>query len=184
MRRNGDTDLLAGFQPWRPETFEPVVLAYQDRLLGFACRLLGNLADAEEVVQDTFVRAFRHLRRRPRDSWNDIELTPWLYRITLNLCRDIGKARSSNRGVGPLEADVPSQNDDIQASTLRMEVEAAIRQLPHGYGLVVLMRYVDQLTLDEMAQALKLPLGTVKARVHRGTRLLRQILASYLEEGE
>lgn len=185
MRHIGKGDPLARFQPSQPDTFGPVVLAYQERLLGFAYRLLGNSADAEEVVQDAFVRAFRHLQRRPRDSWEDIELTPWLYRITLNLCRDRGKARARNRTEqlpeeAVLEGTGPDPSEEV---TLRAALEDAIGSLPLGYRAVVLMRYVDHLTLEEMARALELPLGTVKARVHRGTRLLRQLLATSLGDG-
>ena len=184
MRRRQEADLLAGFHPAQPDTFEPVVLAYQDRLVAFARRLLGNAADAEEVVQDAFVRAFRHLQRRPRETWGDIELTPWLYRITLNVCRTYGKARARRRTEElPADGALPGAEECAAAVALGMALEAALGRLPAHYRTVVLLRYVHQLTYEEVACVLGRPLGTVKASVHRGTRLLRQLLASSLGEG-
>src|SRR5918911_1460427 len=78
--------------------FEQLVLHYQDRLYGFALRLIGDPADAEECVQDAFVRAYRALRRYPSERRRALRLQAWLYRITLNVVR--------NRVRGPRPASV------------------------------------------------------------------------------
>src|ERR687883_333910 len=68
--------------------FEQLVLHYQGRLYGFALRLIGDPADAEECVQDAFVRAYRALRRYPSERRRALRLQAWLYRITLNVVRN------------------------------------------------------------------------------------------------
>lgn len=177
--------MLEHFDPNQPDTFEPVVRAYQSSLVTFAWRMLGNGADAEEAVQESFIRAFRHLRRRPRETWGDIELTPWLYRIALNVCRTKGKAQSrrvETTDRAPLD-EAPS-HECWDAPALQETIESAIGRLPSPYRAVVLMRYIDQLSYQEIAHALNQPLGTVKAKIHRGTRKLRRLLADSLEAGD
>ncbi|MBI4312703.1 MAG: sigma-70 family RNA polymerase sigma factor [Chloroflexi bacterium] len=178
-----EKELLAGFDPADADTFAPLVLAYQNMLIAFAGRMLGgSRADAEDVAQEAFLRAFRHLQKRPKDTWEDLRLTPWLYKITLNLCRDRAKEALARGGSSVPVETLASQASDSFDPGLVMAIESAMRRLPPLYHAPVVMRHVDQLAYHEIAAALDVPLGTAKARVHRGTRLLRELLTPLLEE--
>ena len=132
------------------------------------------------------MRAFRYLQRHPRTSWADMELNPWLYRITLNVCRSFLKKEGPRRSHVSLEDSMsPAQGQDCaEQACLRIAIEDALGQLPIHYREVALLRYVHQLSYVELAHVLQRPLGTVKARVHRSTRMLRRLLGSSLLRGE
>ena len=167
--------------------FEAVVVAYQDRLYGFALRLGGDRRDAEEIVQDTFIRAYRALRDYEAARIRDLALRPWLYQITLNVARN--RARRRAVPITPLERgdDGAGRREELLADdeTLRpeqaaerAETAAALAQLvsrlPLRYRAAVILRHIEGLTYPEVAAALDQPLGTVKANIHRGVRLLRR----------
>lgn len=169
-------------------TFERVVLAYQDRLFTFALRLCGDRRDAEEVVQDAFIRAYRALLSYDAERIRALALRPWLYRITLNLARNRLRGRASV----PLPLPEEQQEGERVAATaplrareeqgpaqiaeraeLSVRLVAALDTLPPRYRTAIVLRHVAGLSYPEVAAALMLPTGTVKAQVHRGVALLR-----------
>lgn len=167
--------------------FEGMVIAYQDRLYGFALRLGGDRRDAEEIVQDTFIRAYRALRDYEAARIRDLALRPWLYQIALNVARN--RARRRAIATTPLERgdDGAGRREELLADdeTLRPEQAAEraetaaalarlVSNLPTRYRAAVILRHIEGLTYPEVATALAQPLGTVKANIHRGVRLLRQ----------
>jgi RNA polymerase sigma-70 factor (ECF subfamily) len=167
--------------------FEGVVVAYQDRLYGFALRLGGDRRDAEEIVQDTFIRAYRALRDYETVRIRDLALRPWLYQITLNVARN--RARRRAIPTTPLEADANdagrreellADDEMLRPEQVAERAETAttlaqlVSELPPRYRAAVILRHIEGLTYPEVATALDQPLGTVKANIHRGVRLLRQ----------
>jgi RNA polymerase sigma factor (sigma-70 family) len=158
--------------------FEELVRCHQDTVYGVALRLLGNPHDAEDVAQDTFVRAYRALSGWPPGRVAELRLRPWLARITLNLVRNRARDR---RPTQPLEADPPAAPDDGPAAALdRKDATATwarlLAGLPEIYRAPVVLRCVEGLAYAEVAEALGRPPGTVKAQVHRGLRQLRDAL--------
>ncbi len=169
-------------------TFERVVLTHQDRLFTFALRLCGDRRDAEEVTQDTFVRAYRALLTYDVARIRALALRPWLYRITLNLARNRLRGRAAaplplpeeHRDEGHVAATPPLQaraEDGPEQVAERAELSdrlaATLDTLPPRYRTALLLRHVAGLSYPEVAAALTLPAGTVKAQVHRGVALLR-----------
>ncbi len=169
-------------------TFERVVLAYQDRLFTFALRLCGDRRDAEEVTQDAFIRAYRALLTYDAERIRGLALRPWLYRITLNLARNRLRGRASaplplpdehqdeggSAATPPLQARAdqgPEQS--VERAELGARLIAALGSLAPRYRAAIVLRYVAGLSYPEVAAALTLPTGTVKAQVHRGMALLR-----------
>jgi RNA polymerase sigma-70 factor, ECF subfamily len=167
-------------------SFEQLVLAFQDRLYAFALRLSNNPQDAEEITQDAFVRAYRALDRYPPERVRTIALRPWLYQIALNIFRN----RVRNR---PLPSVPLNQRDDgrelesedvkqvspdmaLEHAEFRGSLATLVAALPERYRLAVVMRHVQGFDYGEIAAVLKQPIGTVKANVHRGTRMLREAL--------
>jgi RNA polymerase sigma-70 factor (ECF subfamily) len=167
-------------------TFEAVVAAYQGRLYGFALRFCGDRRDAEEITQDAFIRAYRALHSYDATRIHELVLRPWLYQITLNVARNHARKRRPN--TTPLD-DVAEQDgtgghhlsDEVaqrpEALVERTEtgaiLAALVTDLPTRYRAAVILRHVAGLSYPEVAATLDQPLGTVKANIHRGVRLLR-----------
>lgn len=161
--------------------FPDVVRAHQDGIYSIALRLTGTAADAEEVAQDTFVRAHRALHGYDPGRRGELALRPWLARITLNLCRNRARAASRRPRTAPLdEATAPaSAAGDSSTGAIRhetaAELAAALALLPEAQRRAVVLHHGGGLTYREVALVTGRPEGTVKADVHRGLDALRSI---------
>jgi RNA polymerase sigma-70 factor (ECF subfamily) len=165
--------------------FEELVRTFQDRLYGFALRMLSSPQDAEEAAQDTFVRAYRALERYPDDRVSTLRLRPWLYQIALNVVRN--RVRRPALTQVDIEYDLASQTRDEQPEGATVsnetfaELSTAITRLPERYATAVVLRHVQGLSYAEAAEILDQPVGTTKSDVHRGLRLLREALEPEFE---
>jgi RNA polymerase sigma-70 factor (ECF subfamily) len=167
-------------------TFEAVVLSQQDRLYTIALRMLGDRGDAEEVVQDAFVRAYRALNTYDRRRIEELQLRPWLTTIVLNVCRNRTRRRvpttvaldnpDEERSSVPVRDERPGPHDSAVRREAAHRWAALVAALPATYRAPVVLRHVDGLSYAEMAEALGRPEGTLKAQVHRGLALLRSAL--------
>jgi RNA polymerase sigma-70 factor (ECF subfamily) len=171
------------------ERFDKIVDEYQRRLYGFALRMTGNREDAEEIVQDAFVRAYRALAKMSPEQRADLRLQPWLYTITLNVTRNrLRSKRPANVALDALaDADAllrgsavregPPQPDHIVEQKAEMAlVERALLQLPMHLRAAATLRFIEGRSHPEIAEILNQPIGTVKSHVHRAVRILRRIL--------
>jgi RNA polymerase sigma-70 factor (ECF subfamily) len=170
------------------EHFDKVVEEYQRRLYGFALRMTGNREDAEEIVQDAFVRAYRALAKMSPEQRAELRLQPWLYTITLNVTRNRLRSkrpanvaldamadadailRSSTREGPPQPEKIIEQNADMAL------VEQALLKLPMHLRAAATLRFIEGRSHPEIAEILDQPIGTVKSHVHRAVRVLRRIL--------
>ena len=173
-----DASLAVGLGADLDATFEQVVLVYQHRLFGFALRLSGKPAEAEDSVQDAFVRAYRALKKYPEEQRRTLQIRPWLYRITLNVVRN--RARGQKPTV-ELDGQWPSSGEDqpeplAEAAERRRELARLLANLPDRYRAAVVLRHVQGLPYAEIATILDQPVGTTKANVHRGVNLLRHAI--------
>jgi RNA polymerase sigma-70 factor (ECF subfamily) len=169
------------------ETFDRIVDDFQRRLYGFALRMTGNREDAEEIVQDAFVRAYRALGKMSIEQRRELRLQPWLYTITLNVTRN--RLRSKRPPSVALDSladpdallrgsvDGPARPDDIVEQNAEVAlVEAALLQLPMHLRAAATLRFIEGRSHPEIAEILNQPIGTVKSHVHRAVRILRKIL--------
>ena len=189
-------DLAARLAADLDGSFAGLVVVYQDRLYRFALRLTGSPRDAEEIAQDAFVRAYRALSGYPPERVRALTLKPWLYQIALNVCRN--RTRGKRLRLVPLDAPgddatrdgraEPEDDERARPETLVERAErsdelgALVAALPRRYRAAVVLRHVEGLSYGEVAAALGQPVGTVKANVHRGIRLLRAALAEETSE--
>jgi len=164
--------------------FEQVVRTYQDRIVSAAGRALGDLPRAEELAQDVFVRAYRALQTYDRPRIRQLRLRSWLFAIAMNLIRNavrnkrrptVGLERADGTPLGladpaPSPAALVERGDDWE------RVGLAIRNLSPKLHDAFVLRYVEELSYDEIATALSQPLGTVKANAHRGLASVRAFL--------
>lgn len=166
-------------------SFEELVLAHQRLVYGLALRVVAVPADAEEVAQDTFERAYNALAGYPAERVAAMRLRPWLAQIALNLARNRLRrrpppARPLEDGDGqPMAVAAPAASQPDQLAERRQERELLVELLaglPRGWREAVVLRHVEGLPYAEVAEVLGRPVGTVKTHVHRGVRQLRATL--------
>ena len=187
-----DTDLLARLAADLDGGFERLALAYQHRLYAFALRLTGQREDAEEIAQDTLVRAYRALGRYPAERVRGLALRAWLFQIALNVARNHARVHrpllvslDGEEGRGAPEPSAAAEERPealVERAEHRQELVALVLALPERYRVAVVLRHVEGLGYREIGAVLGQPVGTVKANVHRGVRLLREAMSQRLSE--
>lgn len=171
--------------------FGQVVLVYRHRLHVFALRQTGNAQDAEEIVQETFLRAYHALKNYPVARIRTLHIQQWLYKITLNVFRN--RARRAEPQSVPLDVSEESPmleiedqsggpDAEVSRSEWKRELERWVATLPEPYRSAVNLHYFEELSLREVAELLNQPAGTVKTNVHRGLQLLRRDLKTQANE--
>jgi RNA polymerase sigma-70 factor (ECF subfamily) len=163
-------------------SFEALVVAYERLVFGLALRVVGNRADAEEVAQDTFERAYAALAGYEAERVAAMALRPWLATIALNLARNRLRrrpppARPLEDGDGqPVAVVAPAAAEPAAVAERRSERDfwaELLAGLPQSQREAVVLRHVEGLAYAEVAEVLGRPVGTVKTHVHRGVRQLR-----------
>jgi RNA polymerase sigma-70 factor (ECF subfamily) len=147
--------------------FERVILRYERRVLLTALRLLGRWEDAQDAAQEVFVRLHRYLERFD----DSLELAPWLYRMTVNVCRDLGRKRTAHDELDPNAAD-PAWGPERSARSAeeRRILQAALRRLPRKERAALVLRDIEGLPTREVARILGSSEATVRSQVS-GARL-------------
>jgi RNA polymerase sigma-70 factor (ECF subfamily) len=174
--------------------FESLVRGHQDRLYSVALRIVGDPADAEEIAQDAFVRAYRALASYEAGRIRELHLRAWLATIAINLARNRRRRISDRQPALPIstvEATPAEPRQDREAGPEAVHGRRAVRErwagllatLPERYRIPIVLRHVDDLSYSEMAEVLERPEGTLKAQVHRGLALLR-VAAEHIEREE
>ena len=158
-------------------------MTYQHRIYGVALRMMGGRAEAEEVAQETFLRAHGALA----EFRGDARLSTWLYAIASRLCLNrlaSGEHRMARRRSDTLEVLPGREGDEPGGDLERSEREAAlhraISELSEERRMVVVLRDLEGLSYDEIAAALGLEVGTVRSRLHRARLDLKEKLERYL----
>lgn len=167
-------------------SFPQLVLAYQHRLYTFTLRQSGSPQDAEDIVQEAFIRAYYALDDYPPERIQFLKLQPWLYKITLNVF--YGRLRQAKLQFVPLDVSEESTHLDIEDDWRERPdavlsdrealhaLETLVHTLPAQYREAVNLFYFEELSYREIAELLNHPIGTVKSNLHRGTKLLRKTL--------
>lgn len=183
-----DDELRAALAVNVDGAFESLVLAYQQRVYAFAYSLCSCRHDAEEVAQDTFVRAYRALKGYPCAQTAGLALKPWLFRIAVNVWRNrVRVRRAPSVSLDAIDEDdrwaiEPSDDAAEQPEMVLVVAEqwsdlgALVAMLPPHYREPLVLRHVHGFTYGEIAAMTARPEGTVKSDVHRGARLLRTAL--------
>lgn len=161
--------------------FELLADAYRPTLMSLAMRMLRNSDDAHDVVQDTFVKAFRAIK----DFDPSRPLKPWLCRICSNCCVDAVRTRrrdgeSLDQHEYMLADEGAEVDDTAEGSILQSQVLAAIDRLPEKYRKIILMRHFRHMDVIEIAEALDKPEGTIKSWLFRARAMLKRDLQPVL----
>lgn len=190
-----DEALVARARGGDAAAFDALVVRHQDRVFNMALRLLNHREDALDVSQEIFLTVFKALHRFEGKA----RFSTWLYRVTVNRCRDELRRRGmvkhtrpqslearrdpdTERRADPPSAD-PAPPELAQARETGELVTAAIAGLPDEARETLVLRDVEGLRYEEIAEVLGIPVGTVRSRLNRARTLLRERLAPILEPG-
>jgi len=185
LKDMSDEDLMELFQAGTVEAFNILVDRYSERLKHYLYGFLGDSRRCEDLLQDTFLRVYRN-----RHSYQRIaKFSTWLYTIAGNLARSEYRKRkrrrmhsiqSVNRENEEYEMAIPDETfspDKYTESQLQDRyIQDALRQIPPSFREVVIMRDIQQLAYEEIAEITGLPMGTVKSRINRGRTKLQSLL--------
>ncbi|TQO19094.1 RNA polymerase sigma-70 factor (ECF subfamily) [Rhodoglobus vestalii] len=174
--------------------FEEQALPYMDQLFGAAMRMTRNPSDAADLVQETFVKAFQAFAQFQQGT----NLKAWLYRIQTNTFINIYRKAQRNPYQGTIDELEDWQLGGAESitqsvSTRSAEAEAidhlpdsavkdALQSIPEDFRLAVYFADVEGFSYQEIADIMKTPVGTVMSRLHRGRRMLRELLADYARD--
>ena len=165
------------------DAFEALVRLYEKRVFALTMRMCKNPEDAAEAAQEAFLSAWQGLRFFRGES----SFSTWLYRLASNACVDLLRREGRHRAAaGPslnaeeLNLDVPdtarSPQEEAERKELRRQIEAGLQSLSPDHRQVLILREMHQLSYDEIAETLSLDVGTVKSRINRGRKQLRNFL--------
>ncbi|NLX21542.1 MAG: sigma-70 family RNA polymerase sigma factor [Phycisphaerae bacterium] len=180
-------DVILRAQRHEPEAFDTLVDAYSSRLYGFFYRHTGSRHDAEDLLQEVFVRLVRRIGEYQHDGRFDA----WLFRVAANLLRDRGRRAKRTREVGiqPAEADREFEilapqpegpdgrpDDPVERAEQLDRLQWALGQLSEAEREVILLRHFSDMSFRQIAEVMGTPLGTALARAHRGLNRLRELM--------
>jgi len=158
----------------RDERFETDALPHLRALYGTAYRMTRNAHDAEDLVQETFLRAYRGFDRFEPGTNIRAWLFTILHRVRTDAFRRAGRSPQTVEMIGEGPA-VPAPQEALASGA--EDIERALAALPEVFRVAVLLRDVEDLSYDEIAGVLDIPIGTVMSRIHRGRVLLRAALS-------
>lgn len=178
----------------KQQEFDGLVRRHHKHAYNIAYRMTGNHADAEDLTQEAFVRAFRFFGNYRRD-W---PFDNWLYKIMSNLFVDDLRRRPKKQGQSldqPL--DTGNANDDVYleiadfasnpeklivSQELDEHIQRALNCLPKDFRMTVILADIEGLSYEEISEAMRCSLGTVRSRLHRGRKLLRSKILAFQKE--
>jgi RNA polymerase sigma-70 factor (ECF subfamily) len=189
-----DREAVQAFRDGDPGAFDLLVLRHQDRIFRLACRLVGDPESALDAAQETFVKAWRALDRFEGAA----RFSTWLTRIAINQCRNELRRRRTVKHTRPLSLDASRPGSEVTIrETLAAdgpdawevergrEVGAACRQaltqLDPEAREILMLREVEDLSYEDMAEVLDVAVGTIRSRLHRARRELRRRMAGVLD---
>jgi RNA polymerase sigma-70 factor, ECF subfamily len=192
LKSADDTAVVESFLAGEYRAFEELVARYHVRLINFVYRTIGDREKAEDLVQEVFIRVYRHLHRFDRGK----KFSTWIYTIASNLAKNELRNRSRNPLVlfqaikrnwddedRPLQfEDSASRPDDLYRKRhLREVVEAAVARLPEHHRQVFVLRELEGKSYEEIAEITACNLGTVKSRLNRARTSFADIIAPALK---
>lgn len=169
------------------EEFQKVMVPYMDMLYGYAVYLTGDKEDASDLLQETYLKAYRFFDKFQRGT----NAKAWLYRVMRNT--HINDYRRTKRTPDLVEYDEQVSHhymtrrdepgpDQIPGEIFEDEVAVAIAKLPEKFKSVIVLRDVEDLPYEDIADALEIPIGTVRSRLHRARSILFDILKSHAKD--
>lgn len=193
LRAQDDSAVVSAFLNGEERAFQELVERYQTRLLNFIFRTIGDRERAEDLVQEVFIRVYRHIHRFDRSK----KFSTWVYTIASNLAKNELRNRSRNplvlfqtmKGTAREDDDRPLQFEDTTARPddlyrkrhLRELVEETVAQLPEHHRQVFVLRELEGKSYEEIAEITDCNLGTVKSRLNRARNAFASMIEPWLD---
>lgn len=185
-----DRELVRRLRERDERAFRELVAEHRDRVYNLTYRMLGNRAEAEDVAQEVFISVFKTV-----DSFREeAKLSTWLYRVTVNHCKNRIKylARRHDRSQDELDESagavaaqgpagpLPRPDRAVEGAQMEKVLQEAINSLDEDHRAVVILREVEDLSIEEICEITGLPDGTVKSRLHRARLALRKKITRHV----
>jgi RNA polymerase sigma-70 factor (ECF subfamily) len=177
-----ERDLIRRFKQGDSSAFEALIRKYQDRVYNLCRYMLQDPQNAQDAAQDVFLKVYRGLKNfRP-----DASLYTWIYRIAVTTCLDsTRKSRREAIRSEPLTEDLPSDEPVTErlyeSGEIRASIQQALQKLPQKMRAAIILREIDELSYEEIAEVLHTSAGTVKSRISRARKRLRHLLKKILD---
>lgn len=183
QRAAEDVDLIERFVGGDVSAFEELMAAHEDRVFGICLRMLRDRDTALDAVQETFINVFRKAHMYKAEA----AFSTWLYRVAVNTCYDQMR-KTKRRQAQPLPETLdpadPQSGDELEAIELRPQIEEALQALTPEFRAAVILVDIEGHALEQAANMLAVPVGTVKSRVFRGRKLLARSLGNLRPRSE
>jgi len=184
-----DEELMSQIKKGKVEAFEMLFARYRKPLFSFILRMLGDFHRAQDIFQESFLRVFRHAQRFDES----LSFSPWLYRIARNLCLEEIRRRERVETISidegaelqPKELwEGRTPDEELERREMGRVLEGAILRLTWKQREVFLLREIQGLSYEEIAQVTGMSVSAVKSCLHRARMALKEMLAPYLKSGE
>lgn len=185
-----DEQLINEFKEGNNKAFDEIVYRYKDRLVNFLFRYTGNKDDSEDLAQDAFIKLYRS-----KHLYQEIaKFSTWFYTIAINIAKTFKKKRGKLSTLSISDYDQDSEKDfDLPANTIEPDeyanavienyyIQKAINSLDDTYREAIVLRDIQDLDYEEIAEILKVPIGTVKSRINRGREKLKVLLKIFINQ--
>jgi RNA polymerase sigma-70 factor (ECF subfamily) len=192
MKNLTDNELMMLAKDGSEEAFAIIIDRHKSGVTGFIFRMLGNYEDAVDLAQESFVRVFLAINRYKSSH----AFSTYLYRIASNLAISELRKRKRRRLISltwvrsggdsmeefeiPLASAEPGPEMDVVEEERRIAIEKAVMSLPEKYRAPIILRDINDLSYEQVAESLGLGIGTTKSRISRGRAVLREKLADYI----
>jgi RNA polymerase sigma factor (sigma-70 family) len=181
-----DEELVRAMADGDQAAFEVFIHRYHGPILGFLERMLADPGKAEDFTQETFVRLIRQLKK----GEIPLQIRPWLYRVATNLCKDYWRSKSvqKERSADELSDDLPDTKASVYEiyarQESRLEIIQTLEEIPAVQKEIILLRFYQDLKLQEIADTLELSLSGVKSHLYNGLRKLKKRLDERSTKGK
>lgn len=192
MVYHGDEMLVKGCKKGRMDAFEKLMRKYENKVYSLCYRFSGNYDDANDLAQETFIKVYNSINKFQGKS----AFSTWLYRVTTNVCLDEMRKR---KNVNSFSLDNPQKNDEgeeiyydlsdqkfnpeliAEKNDLKQIVHKGINYLSEQQRMIIILREIEELSYEEIAEILDISIGTVKSRLNRARKNLKEILSHNAE---
>ncbi len=172
-REPTDADLVSRFRNGDRSAFDVLVSRHQRRVYNLAYRMLGRVEDARDAAQEAFLACYRHLGTFRGDS----AFGTWLHRITVNACYDSLRRRPPDPSPLSDVVEPAAARDHADQAVAAVDVQRALLKVPVEFRGALVLHDIQGLPYEEVAEALGVPIGTVRSRLHRGRLAMARALA-------
>ncbi|NGQ96803.1 sigma-70 family RNA polymerase sigma factor [Brevibacillus sp. SYP-B805] len=180
-----DKEWVADVLRGNKQAYAHLINKYKNKIYAVLLRMVHHPQDAQDLTQECFIKAYHYLHSYDTSR----SFSGWLYRIAVNLCIDTLRKQSRYPAVeGELDESAIADQQSPESVYLKKEsaseVHGLIQELPETYRIVLLLRYMDDLTYQEISDILNLPLHTVQVRLHRAKQKLREHFLNVKKGGQ